>query len=846
MNKIYQYITDNGILLPHHKDELQKRRGFNDQTITEGKFFSAGKHFIDFEEPLKKEFTTDELTESGVFINDGKDNHISPILLEERIVIPYLNKEGKTIFIRPHKLGLKGVPIEIYQEYNIRNNPMSIIMTEGEFKAAAGQQLGFPTIAVPGVGSFSDQHFPRLAKLLHDHKVRDICIIFDNEVKDDPAFPERYKDEPLKRYDSHYYAYYMSYKLDKEGFDARISWLPDTWRISGKADIDGALAQGKTAEDFKRIISQSKTYKIFLNDLGDEAQNVIKKKKARRFFKSHIRKEFGKYVASRKRGKLEYDETISNFTIKIIATHNTPEGIMRELQFIDEFGVASHTFSMSAEDMSGVDSFKKFCLNKGNYVWRGLGEDLNNIWEDEFLNDDGRHIFEPDHIGWVSGEGWLFGNVFFHKDGTEIRADRNHIFWTDKKGIKPIALGVTSGRNTVSEGIPYLNLNNFDISEFKDKLSDTIGEMEACLSIGWITAVLFMEEVFDNYGCFPFLFVTGRRGSGKSSIAEWLMEFFGLENAGKMAEDTTAVGIQRYLSYYSSLPVYLDEFRNTKLVMMKNGFLRNAYNRQSAGKGVKSNFGVREAKIRGTLLLAGEETPEDNALLTRCITILVSERSRKTNHFNWFMANRGKFSNHTLKTIRGRKESLEVFMKVLNEGKNFFVKKGADDRTAINYAVVSAGYAVVFGEKDINFAKWLTNETKRVKEEYQNEQVVSAFLEDLIALRTRKLINSDYWEISEGKIHLYFHGLYAIWSTDHRRQRGTEPFKASAIRDYLKEEPGFVEIGAQKKINGINKKCVVFDAELAPEVIKSLVQDSNQPDFNKPSPKNEKQATFDE
>jgi hypothetical protein len=270
--------------------------------------------------------------------------------------------------------------------------------------------------------------------------------------------------------------------------------------------------------------------------------------------------------------------------------------------------------------------------------------------------------------------------------------------------------------------------------------------------------------------------------------------------------------------------MFLDEYRNTKQIAYKNGFLRNAYNRQSAAKGIKRDFGIREAKIRGTLIISGEETPEDNALLTRCVVVRVSDKQREINHFNWFMSNKGKFSYFTLELLRRRKESLSKFIETLNLAKEYFTGKGADDRTAINYATIIAGYSIVFDE-DINFARWLSGEATRVQVEYQSEQAVEVFLEDLGVLKTKKMIDENYWELSHNLIYLYFYGIYHTWASEYRKVKGIEPFKASAIRDYLKEEPGFVAHNETHRVNGQLKKCMVFDFEKAPEAIKALVTD---------------------
>jgi len=840
--KIYDAIIKFGKLSEEHKNELKTKRGFTEETISKNKFFSGGQYLLKHEDSLLKDYSEQELLDSGTFIKPDRDPHLSPLLQENRIIIPYLDKEGCAYNLRPHKLGLKGVPVQIYQDAFAGDN---LVLTEGEFKAAAAVQLGFNCVAIPGIGSFSDKHFDRLTQFLDIHKVKDICIIFDNEIKDDPKY-KSYKKNPTNRYDTQYYMYFMAKKLNKAGYRCKIGMLPDNWRQDGKIDIDGALAMGKSRSDFCKIVSESIDHKQFLSQLPSEIRNIILKKEKRSYHRSRVRKEFGCYVVNRGTGEKAYEERISNFTIEIVATHRTYEGMIREVRFTNEYGEQSNSFALEADYMNSADSFGAFCLRKGNYIWRGRKEDLSNIWESLFLDDDGRVIIEPDHIGWLENERmFIFGNVSITHDGKEMRPDGNHIFWTEKRGIKPITLGVAQGRRNISEGMPYLHLKEFDVNIVRERLAETISDKYASMCLGWITAVVYMEDVFKKYGCFPFLFINGKRASGKSTVAEWLMNFYGLENSGKMAADTTAVGIQRYLAYYSSLPVYIDEYRNTKKVTDKNGFLRNCYNRQSAGKGVKSDFGVREAKIRGTLLIAGEETPEDNALRTRCVIAYVSLNNRKVvdsqhvNHFDWFQANRLKFSAHILKIIRNKHKTTEKFIEILDEGKQYLVENGADDRIAINYAVVAAGYAMAFDE-DVEFAQWISAETSRAKDVNNEEQAVQVFIEELNVLKTRKLVNKDFWELDEGKIYIYFQGLYQVWSIEFKKSRGVEPFKSSAIRDYLKEESGFISLNEPKRINGQLKKCIVFEESNAPEGLRMLV-DELKPEYEK---KQEQQLNY--
>lgn len=832
---IYEFITSRGVLTDDHIYELKTKRGFTDETIKRNRFFSGGQYLLGLEKELLEKFSIEDLIEAGIFLlpKKSKTPVINRQLLDDRIIIPYLNREGTAVLIRPHKLGLPGVGVQIYQSFNIIEKPEgdvsrgTLIITEGEFKAAAAHQLGASCVALPGISSFAGEHYKKLVTFLNEHAIRTICIIFDNEIKDDPAFPN-FKNDVMDRYDTQYFAYIMAKMLNKDGFTTGIGTLPDSWRVKGKIDIDGALAMGKTTADLDGICRRAQDPKSYYADLDDEAKEVITKKERKRYFRTHIRVDWGKYVAKRSNGKRDWDEEISNFTLKIVATHDTFDGIVRELQIVNEFGKSRVFSAIRPEDMMGNDSFATFCAAHGNFVWKGRKEDLYAIWEFEFLNDSGRHIVEPDCIGWLPEDKiWIFGNVAFieeNKEVKEMRPDDQGIFWTEKQGYKPVPLGVMSGKNPIAEGIPYLSMHQCNFNEIKSKLAESIGEFEATTCLGWAFSVIMMEEIFKLYGCFPFLFITGRRRSGKSTVAEWMMNLFGLENTGKQAADTTPVAVQRYMSYYSSLPFFLDEYRNDAKVTIKNGLLRNAYNRQSAGKGMKSEFGIREAKVRGTIIIAGEETPADNALLTRCVVVQVSETTRKVNNFDWFVKNRPRLSTFAYSILKDKSKLMSKYLARLAEDKTEIAEVTKDDRLAINKAVVSAGAWCLFGENP-EFSKSFLDELQEVKRDQEAESAVSMFFEDLRALSFDKSIQlHKYWDVSDGRIYLYFHGLYNIYSRDYQARRREAPFKADAIRNYLKDEPGFVSSSVNHRVNNEGTcRCVVFTESAAPDFIRDLV-----------------------
>ena len=73
-------------------------------------------------------------------------------------------------------------------------------------------------------------------------------------------------------------------------------------------------------------------------------------------------------------------------------------------------------------------------------------------------------------------------------------------------------------------------------------------------------------------------------------------------------------------------------------------------------------------------------------------------------------------------------------------------------------------------------------------------------------------------------MYLYFHGLYNIYARDYQSRRREAPFKAEAIRNYLKDEPGFITVSQSHRLsNDGTCKCVVFTESAAPDFIRDLV-----------------------
>ncbi|MCF8074031.1 MAG: DUF5906 domain-containing protein [Desulfarculaceae bacterium] len=278
MNEIYtEFIVESGLDAMRSR-RLGRKRGLRYATSEELKFgFGLKERTEKFIEEWRStgKFSDDELQAVGILVEGyGGELTVAPQLNRRDIIIPYLDEDGEIFHLRPHKCGLKGQGIELYCPYLLKDNSGFAILTEGEFKAAAAWQMDWPALAVPGISSFGGVHFQRLVELLGKHGITEVTIIFDNEVKNDPELPS-YKSDPMKRWDTEYWAIRMARQLIEAGIEAYVGRLPDEWRIDGKIDIDGALAAGHGEDEFQEIIDGALHPDEYLMTLCDEAQEVI-------------------------------------------------------------------------------------------------------------------------------------------------------------------------------------------------------------------------------------------------------------------------------------------------------------------------------------------------------------------------------------------------------------------------------------------------------------------------------------------------------------------------------------------------------------------------------------------
>ena len=120
-----------------------------------------------------------------------------------------------------------------------------------------------------------------------------------------------------------------------------------------------------------------------------------------------------------------------------------------------------------------------------------------------------------------------------------------------------------------------------------------------------------------------------------------------------------------------------------------------------------------------------------------------------------------------------------------------------------------------------SFAEWIYDEEAlRDKTAKEEEGELSVFLEDITVLISDGSIVPKHYLVESDRLYLWFSGIYNTWEKNYKQRKGEGPFGKSALMDYFREEPYYIDHNIQKRIGGTNRRCLVFDMSLLPEHIR--------------------------
>ena len=750
---------------------------------------------------------------------------IGYIKKSKRVTIPILNENDELVNIRQYKpmagdddqkvfSWKKGYgqvrlwPLNILSE-TPKDEP--IILPEGEPDCLCGLSNGLACVTKTG-GVLTWK--PEFNKQFSN---RHVIIAYDN---DDPG-----KKGAIK----------IGRTLLGEASKVEIIKWPKEFK--DKEDLtDFFIKYSKTKEDFLALprFQVEKPSSQEADTAGAEPLSVIKKD--------------GCYWNVSQTQYSVVETKISNFTLKIIKTFYTPDGATRSVRLVSEKGRASREFEIKPEEMASKFHFAKWCFAQGNYQWKGTPANLECIRTIELEECDPRIIFRPDHIGDIDNQNmWLLGDYAI-KEGKVYHPDEERIIWIKEDGFQPLSLNVDA--DEISGGLPLIrnDINAKTVKETRNAIvrliKENIGGYEAYLVLGFIAACVYSREIFAHHQGFPILFISGKKEVGKNTLARIIVNHFGLEEeTAKNISDITNAALTRWLAYYSCIPMWFDEYRNTTSVSKHDSILRSAYDRVGGGSRGKLGFGVVGHRTRAPVIITGEGFPKDSALASRCARIQLLLTKRKDNILKQLEQHRHLLSGivHQL-IIEKHNADFEALFSKIDALSGVLESEKIDPRLAKIYASLAVCFMQFYDPDQAcddhgDFLDWLKYQAFEVKKEKEELFILNEFFFDLESMRSENHLNGNHVEIIRNKVfghrkggapeveedgidivRVWLRGIYNKWA-ENRRRRGEETWSYHDLLNYLKDEKYFIEPPLDNKgymkpqvLNGKKRRC--FDLRM--------------------------------
>lgn len=542
---------------------------------------------------------------------------------------------------------------------------------------------------------------------------------------------------------------------------------------------------------------------------------------------------------------------LTNFTIKfprqyIYENDKGEQIIEREFILKNELGEVSKPAIINADQIVTIKKFQSWLMERGFFeLLQPNDPSLSNLRQYLHKREARKNVNIKTQIGYLEDEDiFLFGNAIVDCTGKIIHADKDGIIWQyNTKGFKPF--NPEEGTNTelpiIEEGFTGKEHQKF-ISEITSLLMQNYGMESIALTIGWFRASLYADIIFKYYHKFPILFVYGPTKSGKNTLIEMLYKLIGQDTANpKVMGDITSNWLYRRMSYFSNLPIWLDEHRRgVKKVEELYSSIRGFYNKiMGKGHAIDASTRTKSYAVRGTLVLSGEALPADDATRNRCLIISINTKNRKDDIYRQVLRLHPKFKLVTYQWIKERMnpEFCKNKMERINQIIYHLRKHNLIGREAENYAIIAAFTEDLFELKDIRkyyIEDFLIKEAREKFIRIEDETIVNQFNNDLSLIYMKKdYLNENYFTTSDDNtiLYLWSKGIYEAWYKYRKKELHDYSFNISynELIDILKDQQYWFGNSERIRFNSPigRKRAIGLYIENIPEQYYQILENKN-------------------
>lgn len=546
---------------------------------------------------------------------------------------------------------------------------------------------------------------------------------------------------------------------------------------------------------------------------------------------------------------------LSNFTIRYpIRKKEFVDGkqiVTRMFQLISDTGETSPLTEIKPPQLVINKNWQSFCLEIGEYsFYQPTDKALSNLTQFLFKREPRKTVYVKPHIGYIPDEDiFLVGNGAITRSGKFIEVDENNVTWLSKnKGIQPYEQDGDQALPTVTESESRQETEML-LANFAGHLINNVGTESVIFAIAWFKAVLFADIIGKKFGMFPILFIYGATKSGKNFlIEEFLGKLHGFPRiSGANMSQSTIPTLYKSLDFWGNFIVWLDEHTLSKIsdknkVEAYYGALKNIFNRQGRKISIDASNRTRSNKVRGGVLMSGENLPSEPSMNNRCVMTKLNAKSRDESNIDELFEMAEKLHQVLYFWIKDRmsKDYCNNLMKKIDKYLALMKKEGKTGREAKNYAILAPFaeeiYAQAGSKRVKEFKNYLLKEAGNKIQRQQSESIINIFNADLeTMLKKSSYVNNNYFAIAPSEpdlLMVWLKEAFTEWKTYRKREQTEINITYREFRDLMAEEPYFAPEKRQPNSPIIfptfgRKRAValVYEKKILPEEYHPILKD---------------------
>jgi len=335
----------------------------------------------------------------------------------------------------------------------------------------------------------------------------------------------------------------------------------------------------------------------------------------------------GKYFTIEIRKDVAVTKELSNFVMQIVFhLVNGTNNSKRIIKIQRNTGEISMVEIFSS-DMK-PDSFETILKSK-RCTFLGTSYQLKIIFAR--LMDTEKEALTISTLGWNQEHAaYVFADAVFCQNKI-LRIDEMGIVEANDKRFYLPAFGLANDSNEdfETEKLYSFQPGNIGFTEWAELYYQSFGSNGA-IGILFMILCVFRDIVFNHVKFFPFLFLFGAYGTGKTSFVKRLLTLFGSNTIGTPLNNATSIALSRLVSTRNNSLYYFEEYTNETDSKIQD-FILTAYDGAGRTTGVKSNDNkTKSLPIRSGLIFDGNFLPTQKAAILSRMVLLIFQESNFT------------------------------------------------------------------------------------------------------------------------------------------------------------------------------------------------------------------------